>query len=104
MVKEAGRENSGKDAGKSGMKGPTIKIRGVVIPAEWDAEGNVIGTAISAWDEVEYRIEKGGGETSLLEHMHQEIEVAGEVNEGKKVRTIKVHEFTVKRRSRANSQ
>ena len=104
MAKESGRKISGKDHGKPGMSGPMVRIRGVVIPAEWDAEGNVIATAISAWDEVEYRVEKVGGRSPLLEHMHQEIEVAGELNEGKKLRTIKVHEFNVKRRNRANSK
>ena len=104
MAKGPDRKISGKDHGKSSMSAPMVRIRGVVIPADWDAEGNVIATAISAWDEVEYRIEKVGGSASLLEHMHQEIEVAGELNEGKKVRTIKVHEFKVKRRNRANSK
>ena len=34
-----------------------LSIRGIVIPADWDEEGNVVAVAVSGFDEVEYLVE-----------------------------------------------
>jgi predicted NodU family carbamoyl transferase len=72
------------------MSGAIVRIKGVVIPAEWDSKGNAIGVAISAWDEVEYRIEKDNIGDILLGHMHEKVEVSGELKESGNVKAIKV--------------
>ena len=82
------------------MNGEMVRLKGVVIPAEGDAKGNVMGTAMSAWDEIEYHIENDHRGVKLLEHMHEEIEVDGKVQERRNVKTIKVCKFVIKKRPR----
>ncbi len=82
------------------MSGKMIRLEGVVIPAEWDAKGNAIGAALSAWDEIDYRVEKDDMGLALLKHLHEEVEVSGEVKGGKNLKTIKVYEFTRRKKRR----
>ena len=39
---------------------PLAKITGVIVPADWDRQGNVTGVSISAFDEEEYAGPKAG--------------------------------------------
>lgn len=67
--------------------GPTT-VRGVVIPVDWDEEGNTIAAAISSSDEQEYIINQDAKGKELLRLMRQEIEASGVVKKGSKVRKI----------------
>ena len=69
----------------------TIKIRGIITPAEWDEKGNVIGLAISTFDEDEYLVEKNPQEEGLYSFIREEVEVSGVIKEmdGKKHIEIK---------------
>jgi len=73
----------------------------VVIPVEWDSKGKVLAAAVATGDENEYRIdgrEKGG---KLLQLIHQNVHVSGEVREeeGKKVIWVKQYRLQKKHRS-----
>jgi hypothetical protein len=63
-------------------------IRGIVIPVDWDEEGEALSAAISSPDEQEYLIEQDARGKELLGLMRQEIEAHGAVRKGTKGRKI----------------
>jgi hypothetical protein len=67
-----------------------IRVRGIVIPVEWDAEGNAIKAAISAVNEEEYLIEDDKNSGQFLGLIQQEVDVRGMVREqvGRKIITV----------------
>ena len=72
-----------KNTAKGAWREPKVKqerarmvvIRGVVIPINWDDQGNVVQIAISSHDEVEYMVEKRGKGDELLAFIRKEVEV-----------------------------
>jgi hypothetical protein len=67
-------------------------VRGIMIPVDWDEEGNAVAAAISASDEQEYVIEQDEKGKELRELIRQEIEVLGVVRKaikGRKTVTVK---------------
>ena len=73
-------------------------ITGVIIPAEWDRDGNITGVAISTHDEDEYLVLKHAQGSDLLRWVRKEVEVTGwaELDRGKK--TITVKHYRLRRR------
>jgi hypothetical protein len=69
-----------------------IRVRGIVIPVEWDAEGNTIKAAIAATNEEEYLIEDKNLE-QFLDMIQQEVDVRGMVREQAGRRIITVERF-----------
>ena len=67
------------------------KIAGVIVPADWDQQGNVTGVSISAFDEQEYLVQKQVKGAELIQHVRKGAEVVGwvEVEQGKKKITVK---------------
>ena len=57
-------------------------VRGIVIPVDWDEEGNALAVAILGAGEEEHLVEQDEGGKKLLELMQQEVEVSGVVKEG----------------------
>lgn len=79
---------------KKGTGDELTTVRGIVIPVDWDEEGNALAAAISSPDEQEYFIEQDSKGKELLGFMQQEVEVSGTVREaiqGHKVITVKSH-------------
>ncbi len=77
-----------------------ITAEGIVVPADWDENGNVIAVAISTYEEDEYIIdcqnEKG---RELLAVMRQKISVTGMIKPGTKDRKmITVENYLIKER------
>ena len=74
------------------MEGETreIRVRGIVIPVEWDADGNAIKAAISATNEEEYLIEDDKNSGQFLGLIRQEVDVRGMVREeaGRRIITV----------------
>lgn len=68
VFKKAGKEN------KSTVDKLTT-VRGIVIPVDWDKEGNALAVAISSLDEQEYVIELDEKGKELLKFIRYEIEV-----------------------------
>jgi len=70
---------------------PLATIAGVIIPADWDRQGNVTGVSISTFDEQEYLVQKQIKGAELIQHVRQDAEVVGwvEVEQGKKKITVK---------------
>ena len=69
----------------------TVRIRGIITPADWDERGNVIGLAISTFDEKEYLVENNRKGEGLYSFIRKEVEVSGVLKEmdGKKRIEIK---------------
>jgi hypothetical protein len=67
-----------------------IRVRGIVIPVEWDAEGNAIKAVISAVNEEEYLIEDNKNSGQFLGLIRQEVDVRGMVREeaGRRIITV----------------
>ena len=71
-------------------------LRGIVLPAQWDDEGNVMRIAINTHDEKEYVIDFSGRGKELLGHLKELIEVNGRVRENMGGNPyVKVNHYTV---------
>jgi hypothetical protein len=70
---------------------PLATIAGVIVPADWDRQGNVTGVSISAFDEEEYIVQKQAKGAELIKHVRKDAEVVGwvEVERGRKKITVK---------------
>jgi hypothetical protein len=75
-----------------------IRIRGIVIPVEWDERGNVISVAISSQDEDEYLIENQEKGQELRAFSREEVEVFGVLTEEGDRKRIKVKRYNLKKR------
>jgi hypothetical protein len=72
----------------------TPKIEGIIIPSNWDEDGNIKGVSLHTSDEKEYRVEHGGVGRELLAHIHQKVEASGKIRERLDGRLyINVHSF-----------
>jgi hypothetical protein len=54
-------------------------IRGIVIPSDWDSNGNVISVAIATRDEEEYIIENHQNLSDLKNLLRQEVVANGSI-------------------------
>jgi hypothetical protein len=70
---------------------PLATIAGVIVPADWDRQGNVTGVSISAFDEQEYLVQKQAKGSELIQHVRKDAEVVGwvEGERGRKKITVK---------------
>jgi hypothetical protein len=78
-------------------KAHTVTLTGIVIPAGWNAEQEVIAVALATADEREYRIagNRKGGE--LIGYLQRQIEATGPLSEdGKGGMVMTVRRYIVK--------
>lgn len=67
---------------KKGKKKSNLPlICGIIIPAQWDEDGNVIGVTIHTNDEKVYIVEHTKTGEELLNHINQKVEARGRVRE-----------------------
>jgi len=66
-------------------------IRGIVIPSDWDSNGNVISLAIATRDEEEYIIENHQQHSDLKKLLRREVVVDGSIKcrNNSKIITVK---------------
>lgn len=79
------------------MGNKLLKIKGIVIPVEWDEKGKVVAAAISTHAEEEYFIEKDHKAEELLHFIQEEVEVSGVARENEDKKIIKVRKYILKR-------
>jgi hypothetical protein len=60
-------------------KSEQSKLQGIVLPNQWDDNGNVKRIALNTHDEKEYIIESSGQGKELLNHLQEMIEIEGKV-------------------------
>jgi hypothetical protein len=68
-----------------------INISGIIIPVDWDANGNVVKMAIATHTEEEYFIEDGDKDDRLWSFLREEVKITGVLKRkaGKKIIRIK---------------
>lgn len=76
-------------------------IKGIVIPAGWDPNGNIISLAIATDDEQEYIIDNHQKTTKLISLLRQEVVVTGTIRKTEKNKIIRIKSFS---RRRGNSK
>ena len=54
-----------------------ITIKGIVIPMDWDEKGNVVGVAISTFNEDEYLVDRNEKGVKLMRFIRLEVEIRG---------------------------
>ena len=69
------------------------RIKGIVVPADWDGNGNVISLAIATGDEQEYLIENYRQIENLWTLLRQEVVVLSSIKCCKEHKIIKVAEI-----------
>lgn len=74
-----------------------INIRGILIPASWDAEGNVVGMAIATHNEEEYFIENDDKTARLYAFLRQEVNITGVLKSKGGDNIIKINKVTKKK-------
>jgi hypothetical protein len=67
-----------------------VILKGIVVPAAWDLDGNIVQLAIATGDEQEYLIENNRKIGQLKTLLRQEVVVRGSLGEKKQYKTIKV--------------
>ena len=88
---------------KSSKKGLSM-LSGIIIPVEWDEEGNITSIALSTYKEEEYIINRNEKFQGLVNVLRQEVELTGDVKMDHKKKTISVHSFMVKSNSGKDAQ
>ena len=79
-------------------KKQSATLTGIVIPADWDDDQEVIAAALATADEKEYRIDLNRKGRELLGHLQQQVEVTGPLSEDEKGRkVITARRYIVKR-------
>jgi hypothetical protein len=77
------------------MRKKPLAIRGVIIPVDWDEAGNVTEVAISAQNEIEYRIDLVARGKELMAFLNREVEVSGKVAESGQGKTIAIIDYSL---------
>ena len=70
-----------------------VKIQGLVSPADWDEEGNVIAVSIATFDEDEYFVLRNSMGQKILPLLHKVVEIDGAVKQINKRKHIEIAEF-----------
>jgi len=65
-------------------------IKGLVVPADWDGDGNVTSLAIATGDEQEYLIENHRQVANLWNLLRQEVVALGSIKCRQEHKIIKV--------------
>jgi len=79
------------------VRDTSTTIRGILVPLDWDEDGNVLAIAVSTPGEQEYVVEEDSKGKELLGVIRQEVEVTGVVGTGTKDRkTITVNSYVLK--------
>ena len=66
---------------ENGIGDELTTVRGIVIPVDWNDEGNALAVAILGAGEEEHFVEQDEEGKKLLQLMQQEVEVSGTVRE-----------------------
>ena len=70
-----------------------ICLKGIVIPAAWDQNGNIISLAIATDDEQEYLIDSRQRIAKLISLLRQEVVVSGTIKQSEKNKIIRVESY-----------
>ena len=74
---------------------PMDSIKGIVIPSDWDSNGNVISLAIATRDEEEYIIENHQKLSNLKKLLRKEVVVNGSIKYRNNYKIINVKSIRI---------
>jgi non-canonical (house-cleaning) NTP pyrophosphatase len=77
-----------------------VRIKGILVPVAWDADGNVTKAAVATFNEEEYVVEEDEKGKRLLSLMQQVVEVSGVVKKEAGNKIITVENFEQPKRAR----
>ncbi|MFC1862757.1 hypothetical protein ACFL1Z_02235 [Thermodesulfobacteriota bacterium] len=83
---------------KSSDKRLTL-LQGIIIPVEWDDNGNITAIALSTYDEEEYIISNDEKFEELVKILRQEVKLTGDIIIDHKKKSIFVHSYMLKSNS-----
>ncbi len=79
-------------------KAQSATLTGILIPADWNDDQEVVAVALATPDEKEYRIDANRKGRELLDYLQHQVEVTGPLSEDEKGRrVITVRRYSVKR-------
>ena len=67
-----------------------INLKGIVIPVDWDHNGNIISVAIATDDEQEYFIDASQNVKNMVALLRQEVELSGTIRHKRGKKFIRV--------------
>jgi len=70
-----------------------ITLVGLVVPAQWDKNGEIVGIAISSYDEKDYPVLMDKVGRRLMAFMHEKILIIGKPIKKGNIEVIKVKRF-----------
>lgn len=70
-----------------------VRIKGIVVPVDWDKDGKVVSLAIATGDEQEYLIENHRQIADLWTLLRQQVVATGSVRCRDKCKIIRVAEI-----------
>jgi hypothetical protein len=70
-------------------------ITGIVIPASWDTNGRILGTAIVTFDEDHVAVADTGSGRDLILHLRETVTVFGQIQFLGLSKTIHVQKFSI---------
>lgn len=70
-----------------------IILKGLVIPAQWDKNGKIVGLAIACSDEKEYPVLMDNVGRNLMTHMHDVVKITGKAIKIDNLEAIQVKRF-----------
>lgn len=74
-----------------------ISISGIVIPTDWDQEGNTIAVSLSTEDENIVLVEDKISKEDLFQLMQKEVEISGRLTAAADHKTIAVEHYMLKK-------
>lgn len=75
------------------MEERTIIVRGILMPADWDDQGEVVGIALATNEEKEFIIE--GRIRDMAPHVRKEVEMRGVVKKRHGADVLFVTDFRI---------
>lgn len=68
----------------------SIKVSGIVVPADWDSNGQVIAYAISTFNEKEYLIRHIDDRSDLEQFLGKKVCIDGALIQSESQKTIRI--------------
>jgi hypothetical protein len=72
-----------------------IRIKGIVIPIDWDPVGEVVAVAIATYDEGFYPVALSAKGPELIAHLRKRIQADGQIDTRDGRQTIRVDRYTL---------
>jgi predicted RNA-binding protein len=73
-----------------------IKIKGIIIPFDWDEKGKVVAVAVSTYDEDVYLVDRQEKGLEMLDLLQEQVEIRGELRRENHKKIIIVKKYTLK--------